>query len=77
MNISSIYGRIIKEGGIFMLEKEEVIFVTHNKGKIASASKQLNEINFKIFEYEFSFVTSYVFSLNETIMYIKTIRFLW
>lgn len=31
----------------------------------------------KIFEYEFSFVTSYVFSLNETIMYIKTIRFLW
>ncbi len=31
---------------------EEVIFVTHNKGKIASAKKQLEEVNFKIYEYE-------------------------
>lgn len=31
---------------------EEVIFVTHNKGKIASAKKQLKNVNFKIFEYE-------------------------
>lgn len=32
--------------------KNEVIFVTHNKGKIASAKKQLKEVNFKIYEYE-------------------------
>ena len=31
---------------------EEVIFVTHNKGKIASAKKHLKEVNFKIYEYE-------------------------
>lgn len=31
---------------------EEVIFVTHNKGKIASAKKYLKDVNFKIFEYE-------------------------
>ena len=31
---------------------KEVIFVTHNKGKIASAKKHLKEVNFKIFEYE-------------------------
>lgn len=31
---------------------EEIVFVTHNKGKIASASKQLQDINFKILEYE-------------------------
>ena len=31
---------------------EEVIFVTHNKGKIASAKNQLKNVNFKIFEYE-------------------------
>lgn len=31
---------------------KEVIFVTHNKGKIASAKKQLEEVNFKIYEYE-------------------------
>lgn len=31
---------------------DEVIFVTHNKGKIASAKKQLKNVNFKIFEYE-------------------------
>ena len=31
---------------------EEVVFVTHNKGKIESAKKQLEEIDFKIFEYE-------------------------
>lgn len=31
---------------------EEVVFVTHNKGKIASAKKQLEEVNFKIYEYE-------------------------
>lgn len=31
---------------------EDVIFVTHNKGKIESAKRQLEEVNFKIFEYE-------------------------
>lgn len=31
---------------------DEVIFVTHNKGKIASAQKQLKEVNFKVFEYD-------------------------
>ena len=31
---------------------DEVIFVTHNKGKINSANKQMKNINFKIFEYE-------------------------
>ena len=31
---------------------EEVVFVTHNKGKIASAKKRLKEIDFKVFEYE-------------------------
>ena len=30
----------------------DIIFVTHNKGKIASASKQLEGVNFKVFEYE-------------------------
>ena len=34
------------------LNMEEVIFVTHNKGKIASAKKRLKEIDFKVFEYE-------------------------
>lgn len=31
---------------------EEIVFVTHNKGKIASAQNYLKGINFKIFEYE-------------------------
>ena len=31
---------------------DEIIFVTHNKGKIASANKQLEGVNFKIFEYD-------------------------
>lgn len=31
---------------------KEIIFVTHNRGKIASASKRLKGVNFKIFEYE-------------------------
>lgn len=30
----------------------EIIFVTHNKGKIASAKKQLEGVKFGIFEYE-------------------------
>ena len=30
----------------------EIVFVTHNKGKIASANKQLEGVNFKVFEYE-------------------------
>lgn len=30
----------------------EIVFVTHNKGKIASASRQLKGVNFKVFEYE-------------------------
>lgn len=31
---------------------DEIVFVTHNKGKIASASKQLEGVNFKVFEYD-------------------------
>ena len=31
---------------------DEIVFVTHNKGKIASANKQLKDVNFKVFEYE-------------------------
>ena len=31
---------------------EEIVFVTHNKGKIASASKRLEGVNFKVFEYD-------------------------
>ena len=31
---------------------DEIVFVTHNKGKIASANKQLKGVNFKVFEYE-------------------------
>ena len=31
---------------------EEIIFVTHNKGKIASAQNYLKGVNFKTFEYE-------------------------
>ena len=31
---------------------DELIFVTHNKGKIASAQKQLKVVNFKVFEYD-------------------------
>ena len=31
---------------------EEIVFVTHNKGKIAAAQEQLNGVNFKIFEYD-------------------------
>ena len=31
---------------------EEIVFVTHNKGKIESAKKDLKEVNFKIYEYE-------------------------
>ena len=31
---------------------DEIIFVTHNKGKIESAKKQLAGVNFKVFEYD-------------------------
>ena len=31
---------------------EEIVFVTHNKGKIASAQRQLEGVNFRIFEYD-------------------------
>ncbi len=31
---------------------EEIIFVTHNKGKIASAKRAFEDVDFKIFEYE-------------------------
>ena len=31
---------------------DEIIFVTHNKGKIASANKKLKDVNFEVFEYE-------------------------
>ena len=30
----------------------EIVFVTHNKGKIASANKRLKDVNFKVFEYD-------------------------
>ena len=31
---------------------KEVIFVTHNKGKIESAKRNLKDVNFKIYQYE-------------------------
>lgn len=31
---------------------QEIVFVTHNKGKIAAANKQLKGVKFKIFEYD-------------------------
>ena len=31
---------------------EEIIFVTHNKGKIETAKKHLKNVNFKVFEYD-------------------------
>ncbi len=31
---------------------DEIIFVTHNKGKIASAKRYMKDINFKTYEYE-------------------------
>ena len=31
---------------------EEIIFVTHNKGKIAAAEKQFKNVNFKVYEYD-------------------------
>ena len=31
---------------------EEIVFVTHNKGKIASAKRELKNVDFKIFEYD-------------------------
>lgn len=31
---------------------EEIIFVTHNRGKIESAKQQLKEVNFRIYEYD-------------------------
>lgn len=31
---------------------QEIIFVTHNKGKIASAQKHFKKVSFKIFEYD-------------------------
>lgn len=31
---------------------KEIIFVTHNKGKIASAKRNLKDVNLKIFEYD-------------------------
>ena len=31
---------------------DEIVFVTHNKGKIASAKKDLQGVNFKVFEYD-------------------------
>lgn len=31
---------------------EEIVFVTHNKGKIAAAQEALKDVNFKIFDYE-------------------------
>ena len=31
---------------------EEIVFVTHNKGKIASAERALKDVKVKIFEYD-------------------------
>lgn len=31
---------------------DEIVFVTHNKGKIESAKKQLEGVDFKVFEYD-------------------------
>ena len=31
---------------------DEIVFVTHNKGKIQAASKQLDGVDFKVFEYD-------------------------
>lgn len=31
---------------------DEIVFVTHNKGKIASANRRLKGVNFKVFEYD-------------------------
>lgn len=31
---------------------KDIIFVTHNKGKIAAAKKELEDVNLKVFEYE-------------------------
>ena len=31
---------------------KEIVFVTHNKGKIESAKKSLKGVNFKIYGYE-------------------------
>ena len=31
---------------------EEIVFVTHNKGKIASAERALRDVNIRIFEYD-------------------------
>lgn len=31
---------------------EEIIFVTHNKGKVAAANRDCKNINFKVFDYE-------------------------
>ena len=43
---------------------EEVVFVTHNKGKIASAKKNLKDVNFKVFEYFILFISHYDPSLS-------------
>ncbi|MDO4283463.1 MAG: non-canonical purine NTP pyrophosphatase [Clostridia bacterium] len=47
---------------------EEIIFVTHNKGKIASAKKFLKDVNFQIFEYELDEPRS------DDIMYISKVK---
>ncbi len=31
---------------------KDIIFVTHNKGKIAAAKRELEDVNLKVFEYE-------------------------
>ena len=31
---------------------EEIVFVTHNPGKIEFAKKEFSEINWKLYEYE-------------------------
>ena len=41
--------KILQKGSIV---RNVIVFVTHNKGKIASASRQLEGVNFKVFEYD-------------------------
>ncbi|MBO5179829.1 MAG: hypothetical protein J6B87_05750, partial [Clostridia bacterium] len=31
---------------------DEIVFVTHNKGKIATAQEALKDVNFTVFEYD-------------------------
>ena len=47
---------------------DEVVFVTHNKGKIASASKQLEGVNFKVFEYDLGTISHLISKLDVDVL---------